>query len=242
MQRTWLRAIAATLMIIVLSACMYPQGQRQDNQTSPRESIARVQSAVDEYYRDDGMLPIKNFDTNTPLYERYVIDFERLLERQYLSSIPAEAFENGGRYYFVLVDVEHQPAVKLVDLVVVQSVGRLENDVAEYERTTGQLPLGERVNGDWHRLDLSALGMERSPVTSVFSGMEADILLHRTGRVAVDYATDLMMLIQREELTNFDADLDLRELLVEHSYYVPVKSGRYSWQDDRPVIVDSEEL
>ena len=227
-----------TLLIVLVSGCLYPDEQRKAAHISPAESIVVVQNAVDRYYEDHGVLPIKNFNEHTPYYQRYTLDFEKLLRTRYLSSIPPAAFENGGNYYFVLVHVDTHPQVKLFDLRAVQQVGNVENDVARYKETNGRLPLGEPYTGGWHRLDYAAIGLDSSPVQSMFSGIYTGLIIHETGIVAIDYVPDIMTVIQREEKSEFAENFDLRQLLVDHSYYVPVRSYPYYWREDRPVIAE----
>lgn len=227
--------IGICLILFVLSGCMYPDEQRRANQISPRESIILVQAAVDEYFERTGVLPIKNFSMDASQYERYIIDFERLLGMNVLSSIPPIAFENGGTHYFVLVDVEEQPAVKLFDLVTVQAVGRIENEIKSYASKHQKLPFGEPIENGWYRLDHDALGLENKPIRSVFSGQNTGILIHHSGLVAVDYAFDIMQLIQREQLTPSDQEEDLNKYLIDYSYYVPIYAPTYIWDHDRPI-------
>jgi hypothetical protein len=237
-RRTGLHVLLATVLLVTLGGCMYPQEKREAMRTPPAESVLIVQNAVDRFYEEQGYLPIKNFDEHTPLYERYKIDFEKLMNMQYIHTVPSSAFENGGHYYFVLVDVEENPTVKLLDLLTIQTVGNIENDIHQYAQKNGRYPLGEPVTGGWYRLDYAALGLKSSPVKSVFSGTYTGLLIHETGAVAVDYAPDIMTLVQREQRSGWDEDEDLRKLLIDHSYFVPVRSYPYYWKEGQPVIAE----
>ena len=59
-------------------------------------------------------------------------------------------------------------------------------------------------------LDYAALGLKSSPVKSVFSGTYTGLLIHETGAVAVDYAPDIMTLVQREQRSGWDEDEDFK--------------------------------
>jgi hypothetical protein len=46
----------------------------------------------------------------------------RLMFHRYIEEPPASAYESGGMYQYVLVDVEHKPTVKLVDLQMAEAI------------------------------------------------------------------------------------------------------------------------
>lgn len=230
--------IVSCMMLLMLSGCLYPNEQRSDRQISPEESILLVQSAVDRFQAERTLLPIKNFDMSTPLYERYQIDFSQLIKLQYLSAIPAQAFESGGSSIFVLVHAEDDPTVKMMDIVTIQKAGEMQEAVREFmQKNSGNLPAGDTVQNGWHRLDLEAIRKEKKQLKSVFSGQDVTWLVNDDGQVVVDYSMDLMMLIDRERLADeLTPELDLRSILIDHAYFVPVKSMPYHWDGHAPVI------
>ena len=62
------------------------------------------------------LLPIKTRD-ETDIYIKYPIEFSKIVPA-YTEKIPSNAYETGGIYQYVLMDVEENPTVKLVDLTI----------------------------------------------------------------------------------------------------------------------------
>ena len=64
-----------------------------------------VQAAVNQFQKDnDGILPIKNSVETTPIYQKYPIDFKRIVP-EYMAEPPRNAFESGGVFQYVIVFV-----------------------------------------------------------------------------------------------------------------------------------------
>ena len=226
----------AALSAVLLSGCYGAAGQ---NQAPPHEYILLVQGAVDQYHKKTGVLPIKNSAADTPIYEKYVIDFKRLKDGHFLSTIPTNAFENGGTNLYVLVNVETKPEVKLLDLVSYQQIGDLQKQVDDYRaRNGGRLPLGERIAGPFHWIDFDLLRQKPPTIKSPYSRMLLNPVIHESGKVAIDYAPELMRLLEKAE-KSIDPKSDLREILVAESYYVPVHSYPYRLQNNEPVISEN---
>ena len=75
-----------------------------------------MQKAVDAYQQNSGgLLPIKTRDLETDIYIKYPIEFSKVVPA-YTEKMPSNAYETGGIYQYVLIDVETNPTVKLVDL------------------------------------------------------------------------------------------------------------------------------
>jgi len=240
-----LRAFAPlALLLALLTGCAYPNELRNENRTNPEEFIAVVQSAVDQFReRQGGMLPIKNSDEATPLYEKYKVDFKKLQqEYRLLTNIPANAYESGGSYLYVLVGAESNPKVKLLDMASYQSVNRLQTKVTAYSASHGgSLPKGEKVNDGIYYLDFEKLGETRPQLFSVYNKANLlTYLVQDSGVVTIDYAFDLMRIIETKGLKDkLQADQDLRELLVEHTPFVPNQSVPYVWRNEQPMPVVS---
>lgn len=235
----WRGAGVLLLVCLLLSGCMYPKELRKENQVASSEYLMLVQHAIDQYKEKTGVLPIKNSKEETPIYEKYAIDFKKLKDR-YLSAIPANAFENGGTAIYVLVDVEQHPTVKMMDLIAFQKTVELQRLVDEYRtKNAGQLPRGEEVAPGFWTVDFAKLNRQAETVPSVYTRqLELPFLLHDSGALAIDYAADIMRLIDRKQLQDkLDGEQDLRALLVEEYPFVPARSYPYRWQDDRPVPV-----
>jgi hypothetical protein len=239
MKRKWIQLILVCLMLLFTSGCLYPDDRRMERQGNPQEFIVVVQAAINTYQDNTGILPIKNSDMDTPIYEKYRVDFKKLIDRGYLSRIPANAFENGGTHYYVLVNVEDQPTVKLLDIISLQQVREIERLVNDYvSLNSGEIPQKSHVSGEWYTIDFTKIGKERVQVKSVYSKQYLSLLVHTSGEVVIEYAPEIMKIITRNEIVDVAPNLDLRSFLVEHSYYVPGQSNAYFWESDQPVISD----
>jgi hypothetical protein len=242
LQMKWV-SIALSI-VLLLSGCAYPNELRKENQINPAEFITVVQQAIDLYHEKTGVLPIKNSDMTTPLYEKYVIDFAKLKRTNLLSSVPANAFESGGIFLYVLVDVETKPLVKLMDLSAYQSVEDVQKKVDDYiVKNGGQLPKGIAINDTFDYVDFDKLGMKSPEIKSDFNRQNSItfMLNKNSGKVAIDYGMEIMKMIQSGSLeTSLKPDQDLRELLVAKSYFVPIRSYSYFWQNNQPMPQDKE--
>ncbi|MFC5448077.1 hypothetical protein [Paenibacillus aestuarii] len=238
----WLSA--AICLVLLLTGCAYPKELRKENQINPAEFITVVQQAVDQFHDKSGVLPIKNSEMTTPLYEKYVIDFAKLQKSHLLSSVPANAFESGGIFMYVLVDVEVKPTVKLMDLSAYQSVDDVQKKMDEYKlKHNGELPKGVAINDKFDYVDFNELGMKAPEVKSDYSrpNLITYMVNKQTGKVAIDYGMDLMKMVESGSLKgSLKPDQDLRELLVAKSYFVPIRSYAYYWQNDQPMPQDIE--
>lgn len=224
------------VMMLLLSGCMYPNEQKAQSQKASLESINTVQIAVNQYYEKNNVLPIKNSTMDTPIYEKYVIDFSKLIGF-YLNDPPPNAFEKGGEDYYVLIDVEREPTVKLMNIVALQQVNDVQRSVDLYVSKYGKLPLAEETESPgWYAIDYDLLNIEPFHLNSFYSPLDLSLMIHSgTGEVMIDYAPDIMRLIQEESLENLEQLHDLRELLVKDHLYVPIRSYPYTWINGIPV-------
>ena len=239
--RTFLVLVMIACLLTVLSGCMYPGGQEQTNTRSYRESVDRVQRALDQFQSDTGILPIITAGPETPRYEKYRIDMIQMHDKGYIEEIPSAAFEQGGSVYFLVLNEEVDPSVKVMDLLTVQKVNDVQRMVDSYRsKHDGVSPVqdGPEAYPGLYMVDLKLAGAQNYKVSSVFSGQEQPFLVDDEGVVYLDYAFDIMQVIDKSQLdAKADQEKDLREYLTDHSYYVPVKSLPYRWQDGAPVAM-----
>lgn len=225
-------------LVMLLSGCLYRDTVGQSPSDAYREGVNRIQLAVDQYQSEYELLPLITPSEETARYEKFRVDLALLQREGYLESIPQAAFENGGSVYFLIQNEESDPVIKLMDLKTVQYVNDIERLVSKYrEQQGGSLPVkkdSRRLPEGLHYVDLKAIGGESLVLDSVYSGQELDYLINDQGQVYVDYAPDLMQIVESTGVMP-TAKSDLRELLVEQSYFVPVKSLPYYWVHDRPI-------
>ena len=93
-------------LTILLSGYVY-SGDKQASGNIPYEDqIDLMQRAVDAYQENSGgLLPIKTREFETDIYIKYPIEFSEIIPA-YTEKIPENAYEKGGIFQYVLVDVE----------------------------------------------------------------------------------------------------------------------------------------
>lgn len=234
-RRRFVGVCLCVLACLALPGCLYPGGDG-GGRTAPGEYVALVQNAVETYRDMRGVLPIKNSTAETPIYEKYKVDFKKLLDSGLISRVPADAFEGGGRYEYVIIDPEGKMQVKLRDLAVAQQIADLQREVDSYRLREGVLPAGPELWPSVHQIDFDRLGIKRLQVPSVYSGVYLAVLLHESGRVFVDYGPDIAIAMRELGIKEADPDTDLRVFLTERSHFVPAASLPYRWKDGEPAI------
>ncbi|MHA0855466.1 hypothetical protein [Paenibacillus sp. CMAA1364] len=221
------------MLVWVTTGCLSPT-QETSSQPSYHESVKRIQSAVDDYQKEFEILPIINADQGTPKYEKFRVDLVKLKDSGYMDEIPNTAFEKGGNAYFLIINEETDPTVKVMDLMTVQKVNDVQRAVDQYARIhANELPLAEEIAPEIHNVDLMKVGIASTKINSVYSNKEMGFVIDKEGQVYVDYTFDIMQAIDMSEHKP-QGNEDLREYLVSSSYFVPVKSLKYSWVDGSP--------
>ncbi|MNC46979.1 hypothetical protein D3C75_960180 [compost metagenome] len=164
-----------------------------------------------------------------------MVDLEKLRQRGYLEEIPSAAFEKGGNAYFLILDEETAPVVKLMDLVTVQKVNDVQLQVNRYKSGHGgRLPAGEERYPGLFTIDSKQAGTSGIILKSVYSGEPLEFMMDKDGNVYVDYVPDIMSAIDKNGSIP-GPDKDLRTELETASFYVPVKSLPYLWVSGKPV-------
>lgn len=187
------RLVALVLLCaVVLSGCAYPRGQLLQNAAPPVQQIKMVQDAVDQFQEKTGVLPIMTRSADTPEFERYPVDFSKIVPA-YIPYVPGAAFEAGGNYMFVLLHAETKPEVRLIDLTVSQGVQTMQEKVSRYFADKKEFPFGEKAGDGYYFIDFSKLRMGEQTILSHFSEQPLAYVINERGQVGVDYAMDLSM-------------------------------------------------
>ncbi|WP_052350442.1 DUF3939 domain-containing protein [Paenibacillus gorillae] len=229
--------IMAAVTLVVLSGCMYPKKQLKENQIPPKEAVRNVQAAIDQYQSETGMLPIKNSTSETPVYEKFQIDFHQLQTQGYISDIPSAAFEKGGNYYFLIINEDTEPAVKLMNLVNFQQLVDIQAAVRTYSSShNGEVPKGGEAYPGFHYIDFDALKRKAPSLRSEYSGQTLALMTDEQGNVYADYGPDLMQAVQKSGGEPAEG-ADVREVLVSSDLFVPVKSPLYHWKAGEPLAI-----
>lgn len=224
------------LLSLVTTGCLYPE-ENSSSKVSYRESVNRIQLAVDDYQKENGVLPILNADQDTPRYEKFRVDLEKLKNLGYMDEIPTTAFEMGGSGYFLIQNEETDPTIKVMDLVTVQKANDVQQAVDKYKRGhANEQPTGVELYPNVFTVDLKKAGVPSISLSSVYSNEDVSFIMDSDGQVYVDYAYDIMQAIDQSDQKPQDNE-DLRGYLLKNSYYVPVKSLPYTWINGAPVAV-----
>ncbi|MFC3803155.1 hypothetical protein [Cohnella sp. GCM10012308] len=226
--------LVCALALLPLAGCLYPDEYTPSNQVSAKESVSAVQAAVDSYRKDTGLLPIENASEGTPQYEKFRLDFAKLKRMGYVTEIPKEAFESGGSGQFLIIDEESDPKVKLLDLAVYQSIGTVQSKVNAYVlKHKGKQPVADEIYPDFRRIDYKALGIDDPAIRSMYTGRVLELMIDPGSAVYADYGIDIVKALEKSEAKPSETD-DLRAMLADESFYVPVKSPVYRLVDGEP--------
>lgn len=238
----FLLLVGMAAMMLLLTGCLYPQDRLTQNQVPYQDQLAAVQSAVNQYREESGgLLPIKDRDMETPIYQKYPIDFNKLSPK-YMQEPPGTAYENGGVYLYVLVDVEENPTVKLIDLRISEQIRDLNVRISIYKSSNGgYAPVKEVISDSAFRVDWDKLGFSEEPhAESPYSGKNLPFILDENGEIKVDYSIDLYEFLQKHD-HHFKEGEDIREILVDNSVFVPAFSQPYTLDENKePVITKSD--
>src|SRR5690625_3167077 len=212
-------------IILLLSGCLFPKENLSQNQIPYEDQLLSVQQAIDQYRTDNnGILPIKTKDADTSIFEKYIIDFEQLKQSGFLSTIPANAFENGGIYQYVIIDPEQTAEVKLIDLRTTDALRSTFVKLDLYRDKHLYPPFDIEVADGLYKIDYEKLGLDENPsVTSPFTDNLLPIVMNVHGDLFIDYRKDLMQVLNEYEHTYVEGD-DIRYLLTDHYPFVPAHS------------------
>lgn len=224
--------------MIFLSGCLYPDNELSKNQISNETQLELVQSAIENYQdKTNGLLPIRTKPSDTPIFEKYLIDFTLLKEQGSIAEIPGNAYENGGIYQYAILNPETDPKVKLIDLRITEALRSVNVRIDSFRNKHIYPPFGERIEGDIFAIDYKKIGLESPPVIeSPYSDALLPIVLDATGKTYIDYRIDLNNALKEYKNSYQDGD-DIRYLLAENTPFLPVYSLPYTIKDNEPVFI-----
>lgn len=225
------------IMTVLLSGCMYQQSMTPNNTAVMKDALYLVQKAVDDYRTATGVLPIKTFTATTPLYEQCIIDFNKLQAQGAIGEVPKSAFESGGSNYFVIINPDTKPEVKLLDIVSLQAANDLQAAVSTYMvNHAGKVPTKKMQESEWYTIDYKALKIDEPSIQSPYSHAPMLALVAKNGRVILDYRSDIAKAMEMVKATNPAASIDLRTYLIQAGFYVPGRSTSYFWRNNAPTL------
>jgi len=229
------KLIAFVIIItVILAGCGYKSGYEPENLLPYEDQLNAVQTAVDSFQEDSsGLLPIKTRDMQTDQYIKYPIDFSKIIPSK-LGKAPANSYEAGGIYQYVLMDVEENPTVKLVDLRIADTL----RDITHRKSINGFAPIAETITEGIYKLDYKKMGYNSElSVQSPYSDTQLPIVATGDGKVYVDYSIELNRLLQETEEQIKPGD-DIRFLLTDKFAIVPAYSLPYTVNEkNEPVFM-----
>jgi hypothetical protein len=208
----------AMYCFLVLSACMYPNEERQ--QLSEVDNhIARVQSQSEQYLQQNKNLPYKYVPDDRKFTTHYQVDFQLLPE------IPMTAYEKGGNFIYVFVGAEgKEPLVRLFDLRVNDEVEKVQLAVTNFKTKNGVLPIKAKEPNGYYNVDLDKLNLSDISIPSpYFSDSKLPFLMDKNGKIYLDYRGDVTRIIQTAKQKPAQNE-DLRLFLARNSIFVPAFS------------------
>jgi hypothetical protein len=223
--------------ILLLTGCMYPSENLSHNQVENDVQLDMVQEAINQYVtQNEGRIPIYTKENETPIYQKYIIDFNVLKQRNLIQSVPGTAFENGGVYQYVLIDVETEPKVKVIDLRLSDQLREVQQRLNIYLSDNTYPPFGEKVADGIYTLKYEELNLDGPPfVESPYSTTNLPILIDTDGELLIDYRLELFQLLQNTE-HNYQEGEDIRGIITDHYPIVPAYSIPYTLNNGDPVF------
>lgn len=238
MNHTYFKLLMGLCIITFLSGCLYPSDELSENQIPYEDQLDSVQNAIETYQsNNNGMLPIETKDNQTPIFEKYMIDFQTLKDHNIMSSLPSNSFEKGGVYKYVLINPEDHVQVKLIDLSITDEVRKVHMELNTYRSKHLYPPFGKEIAKGIYSLNYEKLDMDHEPyVVSPYSNQNLPIVIDTDGELYVDYRIDLQKALEENDHTYKNGD-DIRYIIPEDSPFVPVYSLPYTIEKDEPVFM-----
>ncbi|WP_025784893.1 hypothetical protein [Sporosarcina sp. D27] len=233
-----LRFPLVAIIIVLLSGCMYPQDEIESKQRPYEDQLETVQKAVDTYReQSQGLLPIKTRDMDIDQYIKYPIDFTKIVP-SLTEKIPSNAYEQGGIYQYVLMDVEENPTVKLVDLRVAERI----RELILRKTVNGVLPFKDPVQegANVYEVDFEKMGLkEPLTVESPYSDAHLPLVVGGDGNFYIDYSIDLNRILEKEK-PDVKQGEDIRYLLSDNHPILPAYSLPYTVnENNEPIFMKS---
>lgn len=237
MKKELLVLLLLTLLMFFLTGCMYPENKLVQNEVPYQDQIQSVQAAITQFQEDKGgILPIKNSEETTPLYQKYLIDFKRMVP-EYLAEPPGNAFESGGVFQYVIVNADTDPTVKIFDLRIADTLSEINLRI----KMQGYPPYKEKVAENVYTLDFEKLGYEEPPyVISPYTKQNLSFVINGNAEVFVDYRNDLYEVMRKGGHRYLNGE-DIRDLLLKDSPFVPAYSLPYTVDENtnEPIFLTS---
>ncbi|MDT3993448.1 hypothetical protein [Mammaliicoccus sp. H-M34] len=210
---------------LFLTACAFPDKEKEENQVPANDQLNMVQTAVDEYQKaSNGLLPLKERDDSYSIYLKHPVDFNKL-KPKFLSQLPGNSFENGGIYQYVIMDVDKDPKVHLIDLRTSEVLKDLRIRI---DASGEPLQLGKKVAPNVYEIDYKKYGFKKAPtVPSPYSNERLPVYMNGGNDFVIDYRLDLAKAIKKEKSLP-KPGTDIRYLLYKDTPILPAYSPEFT--------------
>ncbi|AWE06982.1 hypothetical protein DCE79_06015 [Lysinibacillus sp. 2017] len=225
--------VLLSLVVMVLAGCGSATNFDQSTFGPDVDMLAGVQRAVNEYREDTGVLPIKTRDQDTDIFIKYLIDFDKLVPK-YIGSPPANSYEKGGIFQYMIWDPEENPTVKLVDLRTPERIREINIRFSGTKYPQFKDKVVEHV----YTINYKNIGYKQDvTVQSPYSNTQLPLVVTSEGDLYVDYSIDLNNYMKENDITATPGD-DIREILIDAYPIVPAYSLPYTVdENNEPVIM-----
>lgn len=233
--KKWISTISMLIAIIFISGCSATPEVKRERVTADEINLTYIQKAIDNFQdKTSGLLPIKTKDQEVDKYIKYPIDFDKLTRDKYIDVLPANSFEKGGIYQYVIWNAESEkPVVKLIDL----QQAELIRELTIKKNANGFVPIGDHIIGNYYNFDYEKMGYTTQPgVQSPYSNVILPIILKGTGEFFVDYSIELQKIVDKEH-PKVIKNADIRYLLEEKYPILPAYSSKYILNSDGEVEI-----
>lgn len=233
MKKIWHLTTMLIFATFFLSGCLFPDDEKVENQVPDDVQLAGVQEAVNKFKEDTGVLPIKDSKMDTDIFIKYRIDFSKLVP-QYLANIPANAYDKGGIFQYVIWDAEKNPTVKLVDLRGIDTIRDLNIRFLSTKYPTYK----ERIADYVYSIDYKKIGYKKEvTVPSPYTNNNLPLVASTEGKVYIDYSIDLNIFLKENNLKPKPGE-DIRLLLIDKYPVLPAYSLPYTVdENNEPVFM-----
>ncbi|MBE1554105.1 hypothetical protein [Sporosarcina limicola] len=210
--------------VLLLSGCMNSPDKNPSQEIPYADQLSTMQKVIDAYQeKSGGLLPIKTRDMETDMYIKYPIEFSNIVPT-YTGEIPSNAFEMGGIYQYVLMDVETNPTVKLVDLRVAERIRELN----VRKNINGYVPFKDPIGENVFLIDFEKMGFkEPLTVPSPYSDVQLPVVVGGDGHFYIDYSVDLNRMLMEKQHDVKEGE-DIRFLLADNYPVLPAYSLPYT--------------
>ena len=224
--------VLLSIIMLLLTGCGSSTNFDQSSLRPDIDMLGGVQRAVNEYHEDTGVLPIKTRDQDTDIFIKYLIDFEKLVPK-YIGSPPANAYEKGGIFQYIIWNPEENPTVKLVDLRTPERI----REINIRFKGTKYPQFKDKVAEHVYTINFENIGYkENVTVQSPYSNNQLPLIVSAEGDIYVDYSIDLYTYMKDNDIVAQPGD-DIREILVDNFPVVPAYSLPYTVDENNEPII-----